>query len=69
MEAALALTLPTTHVAVTVPEAMTALKLSRSKIYDLIRSRALPSYTEGRARRIPLDALHEYMRNKLEEAA
>lgn len=60
---------PSTHRAVTVPEAMTALKLSRSKIYDLIRSRALPSYTEGRARRIPLDALNTYMRNKLEEAA
>ncbi|MFB7547972.1 helix-turn-helix domain-containing protein [Streptomyces sp. NPDC056154] len=61
--------LPTTHVAVMVPEAMAALKLSRSKIYDLIRSGALPSYTEGRARRIPLDSLHTYMRNKLEETA
>ncbi|WP_405751015.1 helix-turn-helix domain-containing protein [Streptomyces sp. NBC_00012] len=61
--------LPTTHVAVMVPEAMAALKLSRSKIYDLLRSGALPSYTEGRARRIPLDSLHTYMRNKLEETA
>ena len=61
--------LPTTHVAVTVPEAMAALKLSRSKVYDLLRSGVLPSYTEGRARRIPLDSLHTYMTNRLEENA
>ncbi|WP_411075337.1 helix-turn-helix domain-containing protein [Streptomyces sp. cmx-4-7] len=61
--------LPTTHIAVTVPQVMAALKLSRSKVYDLLRSGALPSYTEGRARRIPLDSLHTYMRNKLEETA
>ncbi|MEE1773241.1 helix-turn-helix domain-containing protein [Streptomyces sp. JV185] len=60
--------LPTTHVAVMVPEAMAALKLSRSKIYDLIRSGALPSYTEGRARRIPLDALHTYMQHRIQES-
>ncbi|PNE36341.1 helix-turn-helix domain-containing protein [Streptomyces noursei] len=53
----------------TVPEVMTALKLSRSKVYDLIRSGTLPSFTEGRARRIPLDALRTYIHNKLEEAA
>ncbi|MFI2225429.1 MULTISPECIES: helix-turn-helix domain-containing protein [Streptomyces] len=61
--------IPTSHTAVTVPEAMAALKYSRSKIYDLIRSGALPSYTEGRARRIPLDSLRTYMRNRLEEVA
>ncbi|GHJ92086.1 hypothetical protein SNE510_16050 [Streptomyces sp. NE5-10] len=61
--------IPTSHTAVTVPEVMAALKLSRFKVYDLIRSGALPSYTEGRARRIPLDSLYTYMRNKLEEAA
>ncbi|WP_240110404.1 helix-turn-helix domain-containing protein [Streptomyces sp. MUM 203J] len=59
--------LPTTHVAVTVPEVMAALKLSRSKVYDLLRSGALPSYTEGRARRIPLDSLRTYMTNRLGE--
>ncbi|MGP3687407.1 helix-turn-helix domain-containing protein [Streptomyces sp. IBSNAI002] len=61
--------LPTTHEVVTVPEAMRALRLSRFKIYDLIRSGALPSFTEGRARRIPLESLHTYIHNKLEEAA
>ncbi|OPG07160.1 DNA-binding protein [Streptomyces sp. GKU 895] len=55
--------------ALTVPEVMTALKLSRSKVYDLIRSKQLPSYTSGRARRIPVDAVRHYMQDRLEEAA
>ncbi|MER7731161.1 helix-turn-helix domain-containing protein [Streptomyces yangpuensis] len=62
-------TLPTTHQALTVPEVMAALRLSRFTVYNLIRSGALPSYTEGRARRIPADSLHTYIRNRLEEAA
>ncbi|MFF6933584.1 MULTISPECIES: helix-turn-helix domain-containing protein [unclassified Streptomyces] len=55
--------------ALTVPEVMHALRLSRSKVYDLIRSRQLPSFTVGRARRIPVDAVREYMRNQMKEAA
>ncbi|CAM5545191.1 MULTISPECIES: helix-turn-helix domain-containing protein [Streptomyces] len=65
----MSITLPTSHRAVTVPEVMAALKFSRSKVYDLLRSGALPSYTEGRARRIPLDSLHTYIHNRLEETA
>ncbi|MEU2239878.1 helix-turn-helix domain-containing protein [Streptomyces sp. NPDC018338] len=64
----MSVTLPTSHTAVTVPEVMAALKYSRSKVYDLLRSGALPSYTEGRARRIPLDSLRTYIHNRLEEA-
>ncbi|MCX5362372.1 helix-turn-helix domain-containing protein [Streptomyces sp. NBC_00124] len=60
---------PSEPQALTVAEAMTALRLSRSKIYDLIRSKQLPSYTSGRARRIPVDAVRNYMRDRLEEAA
>lgn len=48
---------------------MQALGLSRFKVYDLIRSRELPSITIGRARRIPADSLHAFMQTKLEEAA
>ncbi|UUN27676.1 helix-turn-helix domain-containing protein [Streptomyces sp. FIT100] len=55
--------------AFTVPEVMTALRLSRSKVYDLIRSKQLPSYTSGRARRIPVDAVRHYMQDRLEENA
>ncbi|MFF5758962.1 helix-turn-helix domain-containing protein [Streptomyces longwoodensis] len=60
---------PSEPQALTVPEVMTALRLSRSKVYDLIRSKQLPSYTSGRARRIPADAVRRYMQDRLEEAA
>ncbi|QGV79787.1 helix-turn-helix domain-containing protein [Streptomyces ficellus] len=62
-------TLPTSHRALTVPEVMAALHLSRFKVYDLIRTKQLPSFTVGRARRIPADALHTFMQHQLEEAA
>ncbi|MEV0187192.1 helix-turn-helix domain-containing protein [Kitasatospora purpeofusca] len=52
-----------------VPEVMEALRMSRSKVYDLIRSKKLDSFTEGRLRRIPVAALHEYLRTKQEENA
>ncbi|MCX4719250.1 helix-turn-helix domain-containing protein [Streptomyces virginiae] len=61
--------LPTTHQALTVPEVMAALRLSRFTVYNLIRSRALPSFTEGRSRRIPADSVRAYLEAKLEEAA
>jgi excisionase family DNA binding protein len=61
--------LPTTHEALTVPEVMTALRLSRFKVYDLIRSNQLQSFTIGRARRVPADALHNFMQDRLKEAA
>ncbi|MFJ8921007.1 helix-turn-helix domain-containing protein [Streptomyces sp. NPDC102415] len=61
--------MPASHEALKVPEVMAALRLSRSKVYDLIRSKQLPSFTAGRARRIPVDAVREYMRNQIEEAA
>ncbi|MFI1499790.1 helix-turn-helix domain-containing protein [Streptomyces platensis] len=53
----------------TVPEVMAQLKFGRSKVYDLIRSKRLTSITEGRARRIPENALQDYIRNRIEEAA
>ncbi len=55
--------------ALTIPEVMTALRLSRSKVYDLIRSKELHSYTSGRARRVPVDAVRQYMHDRMEEAA
>ncbi|MFF7729998.1 helix-turn-helix domain-containing protein [Streptomyces sp. NPDC008001] len=57
------------HEALTVPEVMVALRLSRSMIYNLIRSRQLQSIKVGRARRIPADALQNFMQANLEEAA
>ncbi|WP_406466273.1 helix-turn-helix domain-containing protein [Streptomyces sp. NBC_00111] len=61
--------LPTTHRALTVPEVMDALSLSRFKVYDLIRSRELKSIKIGRCRRVPADALRTFIDHQLEEAA
>ncbi|WP_432105704.1 helix-turn-helix domain-containing protein [Streptomyces sp. bgisy091] len=53
----------------TVPEVMARLKLGRSTVYDLIRSRRLTSVTIGRSRRIPADAVRDFIVNEIEEAA
>ncbi|MGW7097557.1 helix-turn-helix domain-containing protein [Streptomyces sp. NPDC054874] len=53
----------------TVPEVMARLKLGRSTVYDLIRSRRLVSITIGRARRIPADSVRDFIHNEIEEAA
>jgi excisionase family DNA binding protein len=53
----------------TVPEVMGRLKYSRTKVYDLIRSKQLASFTEGRCRRIPESALQDYIRARLGEAS
>jgi len=53
----------------TVPQVMARLKLGRSTVYDLIRSRRLVSITIGRSRRIPADAVRDFIVNEIEEAA
>ncbi|MFG3050925.1 helix-turn-helix domain-containing protein [Kitasatospora sp. NPDC048239] len=53
----------------TVEEVMASLRMSRSKVYDLIRSKKLGSITEGRSRRIPVECLSTYIRTKIEENA
>ena len=44
-----------------IPEAMKLLSMSRSSIYEQIRSGRLRSVTQGRARYIPATALTEYI--------
>ncbi|WP_435238605.1 helix-turn-helix domain-containing protein [Streptomyces sp. YPW6] len=53
----------------TVPEAMARLKIGRSALYGLLRTRRLASLTIGRARRIPAHALADYVQRHLEEAS
>jgi len=53
----------------TVPEVMARPKLGRSTVYDLIRSRRLTSITIGRARRVPADAVRDFITREIEEAA
>lgn len=57
--------LPPSHETLTVPEVMTSLRLSRFKVYDLSRSKQLQSFTIGRARRVPADALRTYIQSQL----
>ncbi|MEV0912960.1 helix-turn-helix domain-containing protein [Streptomyces sp. NPDC049967] len=53
----------------TVPEVMARLKVGRTTVYDLIRTRRLPSLTIGSSRRVPADGLRAYLASRLEEAA
>ena len=53
----------------TVPQVMARLQLGRTAVYDLIRTRQLPSITLGRARRIPTHALTDFIHTRLEQDA
>lgn len=59
----------TTPQTLTIPEVMAALRLSRSKVYDLIRSRQLASFTVGRARRVTPESLRDFIQAQIEENA
>ncbi|MEU7280764.1 helix-turn-helix domain-containing protein [Streptomyces sp. NPDC045431] len=53
----------------TVPEVMARLKLGRSKVYDLIRTHRLLSIKVDGARRIPADAVRDFILGQIDEAA
>ena len=59
----------TTPEVLTVPEVMSSLRLSRAKVYDLIRSGRLGSFTEGKCRRIPVAAVAAYIDHKMAEVS
>ncbi|MEV4558299.1 helix-turn-helix domain-containing protein [Kitasatospora sp. NPDC049285] len=50
----------------TVPEVMARLKLGRSAVYDLIRSKRLHSITIGRARRVPYGSYRAFVASRSE---
>lgn len=52
-----------------VEEAAEAMRISRSVIYELIRSDRLRTVKVGRSRRVPVDALAECIALLTEEAA
>ncbi|GGZ55998.1 MULTISPECIES: helix-turn-helix domain-containing protein [Streptomyces rochei group] len=52
----------------TVPEVMARLKVGRSKVYDLIRTRRLASIKIDGARRVPADAVRAFIQGQLGEA-
>ena len=51
----------------TIPEASAALGLCRSALYELLLTGEIASVKIGRARRIPLTALEEFVTRKLAE--
>jgi excisionase family DNA binding protein len=53
----------------TVPEVMARLKVGRSKVYDLIRSHRLVSIKIDGCRRIPADAVQDFVHGRMEEVA
>ncbi|MER8114771.1 helix-turn-helix domain-containing protein [Streptomyces sp. NPDC094031] len=53
----------------TVPQVMERLQLGRTAVYNLIRTRQLPSLTLGRARRIPAHALTDLIHTRLDQEA
>lgn len=46
-------------------QAMMAIGVSRRKLYELINSGELASYTEGKARRITVKSIAEYVERRL----
>jgi excisionase family DNA binding protein len=56
------------QICVKVEEAAQLLRVGRSTVYDLMRTGEIRSVRIGRSRRIPVDALREYV-DQLGEAA
>jgi excisionase family DNA binding protein len=50
-----------------VPEAMALLNLSRTQIYELVRTSRLVTVTEGRRRLVPAESITDYVQLLLEE--
>lgn len=61
-------TIQPVRVLYSVPEAMTLLSLSRSQIYELIRSDRLLTVTVGRRRLVPAESITGYVALLVAEA-
>lgn len=48
-------------------EVADALHVGRCTVYDLLRTNQLRSFKIGKLRRIPVDAVHEYVKRMAEE--
>ena len=46
-------------------QTMRAIQVSRKKLYELINSGELESYTEGKSRRITVKSINEYVERRL----
>lgn len=57
------------QILLTVEEAATALRIGRTRMFDLIAKGEISSVLIGRSRRVPVDALQEYTRKLLQRPA
>ena len=55
------------RVLLTPEEVAEALHVGRCTVYDLIRTNQLRSFKIGKLRRIPVDAVHEYVQRLTDE--
>ena len=55
------------RVLLTPEEVAEALHVGRCTVYDLIRTHQLQSFKIGKLRRIPVDAVHEFIERMAEE--
>ena len=53
----------------TVLEAANVLRLSRAKVYQLIEREGLPTVRFGRAVRVPVDSLQDWLQERIEKDA
>jgi excisionase family DNA binding protein len=53
----------------TVLEAANVLRLSRAKVYQLIEREGLPTIHFGRAVRVPVDSLQDWLRERIQKDA
>ena len=56
------------RLAVTVEEAAEMLSISRSGLYQMISSGEIPSFTIGRSRRVPVQALQSFVEKQVQLA-
>jgi excisionase family DNA binding protein len=62
-----AINVETEKVLLTIEEAAELLSLGLSSVYTLVLTKQLPSIKVGRARRIPLVSLHQFVTRQLQE--
>ena len=62
-------TVPSSTLTYTILEAANVLRLSRAKVYQLIEHEGLPTVHFGRAVRVPVDLLHDWLRERIQKDA
>jgi excisionase family DNA binding protein len=58
-------TISSSNLTYTVLEAASVLRLSRAKVYQLIEREGLPTVRFGRAVRVPVDSLQDWLRERI----